>query len=312
MSTDMADQDTMNPDADRAGRNLGPDSPQALRAMGKAKAFLDPYRRWIHSLILFGSYALGQAETGSDIDLLVVLKQSGVAREIKRKLFHFHFERSDPEKKEEIEIQIVSFDEKEIHHLFRLSTPLTHAVRKGLVIWDDGFFNSLLARRYPRWPTREAAEEAFVHWIIGHYYLGAVDLRREIRRDHGPDGLCNKEGGCVGHLKGDILARVISRMLYVTLPEKGMLPLTKHELRAMAKEAYGEDSEKPISLALEVLREDRAIDDKEFRVMFPFARRLFRECIRICGRNNQKVKQAIRSFAEIYGSHEKMRRGRSA
>jgi len=31
-------------------------------------------------------------------------------------------------------------------------------------------------------------------------------------------------------VKGDIPARVISRMLYVTLPERGMLPLTKHEL----------------------------------------------------------------------------------
>jgi len=35
---------------------MGPDSPRALEAMGKAKEYLDPWRRWIHSLVLFGSY----------------------------------------------------------------------------------------------------------------------------------------------------------------------------------------------------------------------------------------------------------------
>ena len=294
----------INPDTYRAGINLGPDLPQALRAMGKAKAFLDPYRRSIRSVILFGSYALGQAETGSDIDLLVVFKNGGLNREIRNRIFHFGLNRSDPAQTTgEIEIQLVPFDEKAIHNLFRLSTPLAHAIREGLIIWDDGFFHSLLARRYPRWPTKEAAEEAFLHWIIGHYYLGALDLRREIRRDHGPDGICNEESGCIGHFKGDILARVISRMLYVTLPERGKLPLTKRELRAMVVESYGEDSEKPVSLALQVLREDRAIDDKEFYVMFPFARRLFRECMSICGRKNPRVMQVLRSHAEIYRSH---------
>ena len=32
---------------------------------------------------------------------------------------------------------------------------------------------------------------------------------------------------------------------------------------SMAQEAYGNDSEKPVSLALQVLREDRAIDDRD-------------------------------------------------
>jgi len=299
-----------NPDTNILGNNLGPDSPQALRAMNKAKAFLDPYRRWIHSLVLFGSYALARAEKGSDIDLLVILKHDRMLREIRNRIFHFGLDQSDPPANtEEIEIQIVPFVEKEIDHLFKLSTPLAHAFREGLVIWDNGFFHRLLARSYPKWPTREAAEEAFVRWIIGQYYLCAVDLKREIQRDHERGGICSEREGCVGHFKGDILARVISRMLYVTLPEMGMLPLTKHELRAMAQGAYGNDSEKPVSLALQVLREDRAIDDREFRVMFPFARKLFRKCMRICGgSNNPRVVQALRSCAEIYRNQGKMLR----
>jgi predicted nucleotidyltransferase len=295
------------PTTDRKGRKFGPDSPKALRAMGKAKAFLDPYRRWIHSLVLFGSYALGRAERGSDIDLLVIFTHGKMDKEIKNRMFYAAFDLSDPpEETDRTDIQIVPFDEKEIDHLFRLSTPLAHAIHQGVIIWDDGFFHPFLSRRYPKWPTKEAAEEAFVRWIIGQYYFCAVDLKREILRDHGPGGRCTNGERCIGHFKGDILARVISRMLYVTLPERGILPLTKHELRANALETYGKGSEKAVTLAFHVLREDRAIDDREFFVMLPFARRLFRECMRICGRNNPRVIRALRSNADLHRNHVKM------
>jgi predicted nucleotidyltransferase len=291
---------------------FGPDSPQGLSAMCEAKDFLDPYRRWIHSLVLFGSYAFGRAERGSDLDLLVILKHGHMTKEIKRRLFGAGFDLSTRSSETGgAEVQLVAFNEEEIEDLFRLATPLAHAIREGIIIWDDGFYNSLLARRYPKWPTREAAEEALVHWIIGQYYLCAIDLRREIRRDHGHGGICSEGKECVGHFKGDILARVISRMLYVTLPELGLLPLTKHDLKEMAVEVYGKESEKAITLALQVLREDRAIDDAEFDVMFPFARRLFRECIRVCGKRNRGVIEALRRNAAIYKNHVAPTHGRA-
>lgn len=283
--------------------HLGPDSPQALIAMSEAKALIDPYRRLVHSVILFGSYALGRAERESDLDVLVILENSRKSSQLKRRFFDMGFELNTRSRETGgSEVQLVVFDEKEIKHLFRLATPLVLAIRQGVIIWDDGFFNALLAGRYPKWPTRGAAEEALVHWIIGQYYLSAIDLKREIRRDHGTAGICTEQNECIGHFKGDILARVISRMLYVTLPERGELPLTKHDLEKMAVGAYGKEWQRPISLALEVLREDRAIDDKEFDIMFPFARKLFRECVEICGRKNPKVMEAIRSHVAIYKS----------
>ena len=66
------------------------------------------------------------------------------------------------------------------------------------------------------------------------YYRCALDLKREMLTDHGPDGLCTQNEKCMGRFSGDILARVISRMLYVTLPERGLLPLTKPEAVKMA------------------------------------------------------------------------------
>jgi predicted nucleotidyltransferase len=296
---------------DRQGAHLGPDSPQALAAMHAGKHFLDSYRRWIQSLVLFGSYAMGRAEGGSDLDLLVILKHGHMAREIKRSLFDVGFDLGTRSSETgAAELQLVAFNEEEIDGIFRLATPLAHAIREGIIIWDDGFFNSLLSRRYPKWPTREAAEEALVQWIIPQYFLCAIDLKREILKDHGHGGICSEGKECVGHFKGDILARVISRMLYVTLPESGLLPLTKHDLREMAVKVYGKEWERTIALALQVLREDRAIDDTEFRTMFPFARRLFRACVKVCGRKNPLVIEAIRSASAIYKNHVTPERGR--
>jgi len=158
-----------------------------------------------------------------------------------------------------------------------------------------------------------------MHWnalketrtLTGQYSHCAVDLKREIHRDHGHGGICSEGKECVGHFKRDILARVISRMLYVTLPEMGLLPLTKHDLKPMAEEVYGKEPEKAITLALQVLREDRAINDKEFHLMFPFARRLFRECIRVCGKRNRRVIEALRRNAAIYRNHVMPTHGRA-
>jgi hypothetical protein len=105
----------------------------------------------------------------------------------------------------------------------------------------------------------------------------------------------------MGHFTGDILARVISRMLYVTLPERGLLPLCKSEAATMALKAYGQGAERPIALAMDVLREDRAISYDEFQVMMPFAQRLFRECLRICGPKDKRVIKALRHQAVTAG-----------
>ena len=51
---------------------LGPDSKQARWIIREIKAFLDSYRQSIHSLVLLGSYALGNTTCQSDIDFLIL------------------------------------------------------------------------------------------------------------------------------------------------------------------------------------------------------------------------------------------------
>jgi predicted nucleotidyltransferase len=307
----ISDKLSTNPlarDCDQAQRisvsvihGLGPESEKALWAMQEVKAFLDPYRKYIHSLILFGSYAMGHATRFSDADFLVLLKKGEKVQRLSRFLFGIGGRhRAVPETGTPGEIQFVPFDERGIERLFELSTPLVHAARHGVIIWDDGWLKELFSRPYPRWPTREAAIVAFTKWIVWQYYRCAIDLKREIRIDHGPDGICTRSDTCEGHFSGDILARVLSRMLYVTLPERGFLPLSKREAMAMALEAYGRRAWRPVALAMAVLRNDRAISYREFEVMFPFVRSLFRECIRTCGPRTPRVVEALRHYAEVY------------
>ncbi len=56
-------------------KRFGPKSNQAIWAGREIKAILAPYRRWIHSLVLFGSYAQGHAGRHSDVDFLVLIKK---------------------------------------------------------------------------------------------------------------------------------------------------------------------------------------------------------------------------------------------
>ena len=280
---------------------LDPDSDQARWAIREIKAFLDSYRESIHSLVMVGSYALGRAGSHSDIDFLVLLKAGENVRRIRRILFDFKLSLGNAnESRAPVEIQIVDFDEKGIEHVFELSTPLAHAARHGVIIQDDGWFKTLLSRPYPKWPTKEGSIVAFTRWIVWMYYRCAIDLKREMLADHGPEGICTHNGECMGHFTGDLLARVISRMLYVTLPERGFLPLCKPEAVKMAVEVYGRTSWRSVALAMNVLRKDRAITYHEFQVMMPFARKLFRECMRICGPRNRRVIEALQREADMF------------
>ncbi len=119
-------------------KNLSTESDQAQWAIREVKAFLDPYRGWVHSLILFGSYAFGHARKHSDVDFMVLLKNGKMAKRLASILFDYHIYLQ----KDILPayIQIVNFTERNIEFLFKLSSPITHSARFGVVIWDDGYF----------------------------------------------------------------------------------------------------------------------------------------------------------------------------
>lgn len=68
---------------------LGTESDQARRAIAEMRAFLDLYRWSIRSLVLFGSYAFGNATPRSDIDSLGLLKNGDENKRVRKILFGF-------------------------------------------------------------------------------------------------------------------------------------------------------------------------------------------------------------------------------
>ena len=98
---------------------LGPESEQARWAIREMKAFLDSFRQSIHSLVLFGSYALGNATRHSDIDFLLLLKPGEETRKLRRILFDFKMCLGNKGKSEApVSIQLVDFDEEGIEQIF--------------------------------------------------------------------------------------------------------------------------------------------------------------------------------------------------
>ena len=273
-------------------KRFGPESNQAIWASREIEAMLVPYRRWIHSLVLFGSYAQSQANQYSDIDFLVLIKKGEQLQKLHKTFFDIRY-RYRGKSNKLVEIQTVFFDEKAIRELFELSSPLAHAFRHGVVLLDDGWLKTLLSQPFPEWPTKQAALKAFTSSILWLYRLYVEQLKRKILSDHGPVGLCTQRGRCMGHYDGDLLARVISRMLYVTLPERGLLPLGKSDVVRMTVESYGTSAWRPVCLAYNILRKDRTLRFHEFQVLMPFAENLFRECIQICGPEHPEIVKAL-------------------
>ena len=77
----------------------------------------------------------------------------------------------------------------------------------------------------------------------------------------------------------------------------------------MAIESHGPTARRPVALAMDLLRKDRAISYREFLVMFPFARQLFRECIRMCGPKDVRLIRKLKEPARLYRISDKRSRG---
>ena len=170
-------------------------------------------------------------------------------------------------------------NQERIRGPFTLGSPYANAIRNGLVLIDDGFFRLLVHHpEYPLSPGMAYYAHAFRRFILPRFLDFVIRLDRQIREDHGPGGIC-AEGECLSHTEGDILAMLISRMLYITLPSRGYLPLSKKQLVDYSLKVYGAGIRAPLTKAVEIVREDRAIDYDEYRVLRPVARKLLREVV---------------------------------
>ncbi|MGD0233495.1 MAG: nucleotidyltransferase domain-containing protein [Syntrophorhabdales bacterium] len=237
-------------------------------------ATLAPYLDGLHSVVLIGSWAHGAEEEGSDVDVVVICKQEAYKR-VSQAIWNLRMSTVD----EQPDFAYDVCDQKRIREPFTLGSPYANAIRHGLVLIDDGFFRALVRNpEYPLSPGMAYYAHAFRRFILPWFLDVVIRLDRQIREDHGPGGIC-ADGECLSHTEGDILAMLISRMLYITLPSRGYLPLSKKQLLDYSLKVYGADIRAPLAKAVEIARENRAADYDEYRLLRPVARKLLREVV---------------------------------
>ena len=245
-------------------------------------SFLDAWADTIHSVAIVGSAAYETGEHGSDIDIVVVCTERGYEevrnavcdREIDEAL-----DRTSGQK-----IEYIVLDPSATEELFRLHSPFAYAMRHGSVLWDDGYLRTLLNTGDPRMPGRTHFMRALYDTILVQYY-GSMQTAEKNAKEFGcSDACCRQRQGCQGLPSPNMLATVIMRMLYITLPSRGYMPLTKADVIAFAKQVYGEDSAETVQEVAGLLRSGSpVIYYTDQRRLKRFAPSLFREVLSIIG-----------------------------
>jgi len=252
---------------------------------------LEEHKDKIRSLVQIGSTVFGLNEKGSDIDVVVICTDEGY-KPVNRVLY----ERMT----ENFKFQYSVYKPSRIERIFMTGSPFANSIRHGVVLKDDGFLKGLIENKeFPLKPTQEYYLDALNTLVYLRYYAPIMDIEKEIREDHGPKGMCIKSGECQGHSPGDLLATGLFRMLYITLPYRGCMPLSKADVVRFAGEVYGKRAVGVLNKCVEILRNDRwGVTIDEYILLKPFAVELFRECLRIVdARNNGDMLKTLRDAA---------------
>lgn len=252
-------------------------------------SFLKPYQNSIHSLVLVGSTAYNAQTTHSDIDIVIITTKGG-----HEKVCNFLFEKEIDEslncdKQSQFEYTVLSSQQTE--ELFQISSPFAYSIRHGVIISDDGYLLMLRNKRFPLLPGKEYYTTCLYENIATPYYGLLKKLRRETRENGCSPSCCRKNKGCNGLPSAQLFAKLIMRMLYVTLPSRGMIPLTKRDVVTYAKNAYGVQGE-TVAEQVVSLMQDKGVSFcfDEFTMLKKFTVQLFREILGIIGLGSEARK----------------------
>lgn len=281
------------------GRNpVTKDHIRTLKEKTKIKlSFLNPYQNFIHSLILVGSTAYNVQTVNSDIDIVVVTTQEG-----HEQVCNFLFEKELDESlnggsSSNIEYTVLASEH--VEKLFQMSSPFAYSIRHGVVIRDDGFLLQLANTRYPVLPKQEYYTSCLYENIATPYFGLLKDIQKQVKEKRCSCSCGRKNKGCRGLLSAQLFAKLVLQMLYVTLPSRGMIPLTKGDVIAFARIAYGSSGENVAKHTVMLMQEKRStFCFDEFADLKKFAVQLFKEILNLAGLSS-KVRNILVDAARI-------------
>jgi predicted nucleotidyltransferase len=260
-------------------------------------SFLKPYQNSIHSLVLVGSTAYGAQTSKSDIDMVIITTTGGHEKVCDAVIEKEIDEALDCGESSKFEYTVLS--SRQTEKLFQISPPFAYSIRHGAVIQDDGYLLLLRNKRFPLLPGKKYYTTCLYENIATPYYGMLKKLQNETRK-RGCSTLCRrKDSECEGLQTAHMFAKLIMRMLYVTLPSRGMIPLTKAEVIIYAKKAYGSQGENVAKQVVSLMRDKQSsFCFDEFKMLKKFAVQLFKEILNVIGMK-KNVRDIIRDAARV-------------
>ncbi|MHB8845127.1 MAG: nucleotidyltransferase domain-containing protein [Nitrospirota bacterium] len=272
---------------ERAGRGMRmlPHGRMAERAQAELRArlsFLQNCRHMIHSIIVVGSAAHQSDASGSDVDIAILCRKDGLETVQSAVAGQELDEALAPRSGRALEITVIG--PRETEELFELASPFSFALGRGVVLADDGHLGSLLGRA-PRAPGRKYALTALFRNIMVLYYGSFRSLHRSAKANNCSSACCGeRRSGCTGIAATDVPATVLMRMLYVTLPLRGCMPLTKQDVVAFTRMEYGDESAEAAQRAVALSRSgEERIYYSDYTMFKRLAGMLYREILAAAG-----------------------------
>jgi predicted nucleotidyltransferase len=267
-------------------------------------AFLNPYLNDLYSIILIGSTAYSLNEEDSDIDMAIISKKRGF-ESVRDAVFEHEMDLSL--KKEPLRREFIVLEPDYTEELFRISSPFSFSIRYGRVLWDDGFLEGILKRYHPSLPSPEYYFKAFHEYIATQYYGSLTRMERDIKERNCSTDCCKDKKNCEGHTPVDMFLKVILRMLYITLPAKGYIPLTKRDIVEYVKWIYGRNRAEVVEEIINLSRRStKTLYYDQYLRFKPVATSLFRETLEILGRKAE-VTRVLRDAANmVRGNYQKI------
>jgi len=260
-------------------------------------SFFSPLYDSILSTVVVGSAAFGLRSKNSDIDVVIICKdedhdgvQSAVCEEeINASL--------DPVHKETFEFTVLR--DSHIKELLRMGSPFMYSLANGVSLDDNGYLKKLKAKGFPAPPGRNYFMKVLREDILVQYF-GSMRSIEQAAKENGCSGeCCRMTLNCTILPSPHVFAKTIMRMLYVTLPVNGYMPLTKKDAIEFSRIVYGTEGERAVEMAVQHARTNNSsVRYDDYVIMKHFAGKLYRESLAAAGMGYE-LKEMLKDVSNL-------------
>lgn len=266
-------------------KKLGLPSDDLLATIEGIYSSLSPVFADLHSVSLVGSAAYGMQTSGSDIDVVLVAKERSLGA-----VCGFVFDKTiETHQTEKVKPQVeyTALSSSQVEDLFGLASPFAFSMKYGKCLYDDGFLAALYRKPFPTLPGRKYYVQSFFEHIASQYFNTLKALEKATKKRNCNGYCCKMNPECQGLGPAEMFFKLIVRMLYLTLPTHGLMPLTKKDAVDFAKEIYPKEILAAIRKAVQLSRKNsNSIIFTEYKLLKKAAVHLFREILTFLGPQN--------------------------